>query len=53
MAYKIKSLMYFLGLLVAIMLYYTTEQKSDQIEQQIELSLAENENSTEKNLELN
>jgi hypothetical protein len=53
MAYKIKSLMYFLGLLVAILLYYTTEQHSDQIEQQMERPLADNENTTEKHSELN
>ena len=53
MAYKIKSLIYFLGLLVAILLYYTTEQNSDQIEQQMERPLAENEKPTEKHLELN
>jgi predicted histidine transporter YuiF (NhaC family) len=53
MAYKIKSLMYFLGLLAAILLYYSTEQNADQIEQQIERSLVENENPTEKHSELN
>ena len=53
MAYKIKSLMYFLGLLVAILLYYTTEQNSDQIEQQMERPLAENDNPTDKILEFN
>ncbi len=52
MTYKIKSLMYFLGLLAAILLYYTTEQNSDQLEQQMERPLVENENPT-KNLELN
>ncbi|MCX2717988.1 hypothetical protein [Lentiprolixibacter aurantiacus] len=52
MACKIKSLMYFLGLLVAIMLYYTTEQHSDEIDQQMERPLAENENPTEKYMEL-
>ena len=53
MAYKIKSLMYFLGLLVAILFYYATEQNADQIEQQMERPLAENENLTKKHLELN
>ena len=52
MAHKIKSLMYFLGLLAAIVLYYATEQNADQIEQQMERPLAENENPT-KHLELN
>ena len=51
MAYKIKSLMYFLALLVAILLYYTTDQDSDQIEQQTEMPLAENDNPTENILE--
>ena len=45
--------MYFLGLLAAILVYYATEQNPDQIEQQMERPLAENENPTEKQLELN
>ena len=52
MAYKIKSLMYFLGLLAAILLYYSTEQSPNQIENQMERPLAENDNPTEKHLEL-
>ncbi len=53
MAYRIKSLMYFLGLLAAILLYYATEHNTDQLDQQMETPLAENENPTKELLELN
>ena len=52
MAYKIKSLIYFLGLLVAMLLYYATEQNPDQLDQQMERPLAENDNPTKDLLEL-
>lgn len=42
MTYKIKSLLYFLGLLLAIVLYYTTEEISNQMEQ-TQMQLVENE----------
>ncbi len=42
MTYKVKSLIYFLGLLLAIMLYYTTDSNSDALEQQTHEQLADN-----------
>ncbi len=42
MTYKVKSLIYFLGLLLAIMLYYTTDADSNPMEQQTQEQIAEN-----------
>ena len=52
MTYKIKSLLYFLGLLLAIVLYYTTEQISNEMEQ-TEMQLVENEKQAEDLVEFN
>ncbi|NNJ37949.1 MAG: hypothetical protein HKP23_01765 [Flavobacteriaceae bacterium] len=42
MTYKLKSLIYFLGLLLAIMLYYTTDTDSNSMEQQTQEQIADN-----------
>jgi len=42
MTYKLKSLIYFLGLLLAIMLYYTTDTNSNSMEQQTQEQIADN-----------
>ena len=42
MTYKVKSLIYFLGLMLAIMLYYTTDSDAISLEQQTQEQLAEN-----------
>ena len=52
MTYKVKSLIYFLGLLLAIMLYYSTDTDINSIEQQTQEQLAENDiKPTERNLD--
>ena len=50
MTYKIKSLLYFLGLLLAIVLYYTTEEISNEMEQ-TQMQLVENEQQPAENFE--
>ena len=42
MTYKVKSLIYFLGLLLAIMLYYTTDTDSNSMEQLTQEQIADN-----------
>ena len=42
MTYKVKSLLYFLGLLLAIMLYYTTDTDSNSMEQLTQEQIADN-----------
>ena len=42
MTYKVKSLIYFLGLMLAIMLYYTTDSDAISLEQQTQEQLADN-----------
>lgn len=42
MTYKVKSLIYFLGLMLTIMLYYTTDSDANSLEQQTQEQLAEN-----------
>ena len=48
MTYKAKSLIYFLGLMTAILLYYVTDAESATMEHQTQMELAENDHGLEK-----
>ena len=48
MTYKAKSLVYFLGLMIAILLYYVTDAETGNMEQQTQMELADNEKGPER-----